>query len=66
MLLFSVNKMTKASFCKNLKIKVYKTIILPVMLNRCETWSFALTEEWGMRNFIRGTVHLIYIYVQRD
>jgi hypothetical protein len=28
-----------------LKIKIYKTIILPVVLYGCETLSFTLTEE---------------------
>jgi hypothetical protein len=27
---------------KNLKIKIYKTVILPVMLYGCETWSLTL------------------------
>jgi hypothetical protein len=30
---------------KNLKIKIYKTIILPVVLYGCETWSLTLKEE---------------------
>ena len=30
---------------KNLKIKIYKTIILPVVLYGCETWSLTLREE---------------------
>ena len=30
---------------KNLKIKIYKTIILPVVLYGCETWSLILREE---------------------
>jgi hypothetical protein len=30
---------------KNLKIKMYKTIILPVVLCGCETWSLTLSEE---------------------
>ena len=34
---------------KNLKIKVYRTIILPVVLNGCETWSLALREERRLR-----------------
>jgi hypothetical protein len=29
---------------KNLKIKIYKTIILPVVLYGCETWSLILRE----------------------
>ena len=28
-----------------LKIKIYKTIILPVVLYGCETWSLTLSEE---------------------
>ena len=30
---------------KNLKIKTYRTIILPFVLYGCETWSLALREE---------------------
>jgi hypothetical protein len=30
---------------KNVKIKIYKTIILPVALYGCETWSLTLREE---------------------
>jgi len=30
---------------KNLKIKMYKTIILPVVLYWCEMWSLTLREE---------------------
>jgi hypothetical protein len=29
----------------NLKVKIYKTIILPVVLYTCETWSLTLREE---------------------
>ena len=34
---------------KNLKIKIYKTIILPVVLYGCEIWSLTLREEWMLR-----------------
>jgi hypothetical protein len=30
---------------KNTKIKIYRTIILPVVLYGCETWSLTLREE---------------------
>jgi hypothetical protein len=30
---------------KNLEIKIYKTVILPVVLYGCETWSLTLREE---------------------
>jgi hypothetical protein len=32
---------------KNLKIKTYKTVILPVVLCGCETWSLTLREDIG-------------------
>ena len=36
---------------KNLKIKIYRTIILPVLLYGCETWSLILREERRLRVF---------------
>ena len=33
------------STSKNLKIKTYKTTILPLVLYGCETWSLTLSEE---------------------
>jgi hypothetical protein len=34
---------------KNLKIKIYRTIILPVVLYGCETWSLKLREKRRLR-----------------
>jgi hypothetical protein len=34
---------------KNLKIKIYKTVILPVVLYGCETWSLTLGEGHRLR-----------------
>jgi len=34
---------------KNLKIKIYRTVILPVVLYGCETWSLTLREERKLR-----------------
>ena len=36
---------------KNLKIKIYKTIILPVVLYGCEIWSLTLRKECRLRVF---------------
>jgi hypothetical protein len=36
---------------KNIKIKIYRTIILPVVLFGCETWSLTLREEHRLRVF---------------
>jgi hypothetical protein len=34
---------------KNLKIKTYKTIVLPVVLYGCETWSLTLRKKHSLR-----------------
>ena len=34
-----------------MKTKIYKTIILPVVLYGCETWSLTLREECRLRVF---------------
>jgi hypothetical protein len=36
---------------ENLKIKIYRTVILPVVLYGCETWSLTLREEHRLRVF---------------
>jgi hypothetical protein len=34
-----------SSVSKNINVEVYRTIILPVVLYGCETWSLTLREE---------------------
>jgi hypothetical protein len=36
---------------RNVKVKIYKTIILPVVMYRCETWSLTFREEHRLRAF---------------
>jgi hypothetical protein len=36
---------------RNVQVKIYKTIILPVVLYGCETWSLTLREEHRLRVF---------------
>jgi len=36
---------------KKLKIKIYRTVILPVVLCGCEAWSLTLREERRLRVF---------------
>ena len=43
------NPLSSSLLSKNTKIKTYKTIILPVVLYWCETWSFTLREEHMQR-----------------
>ena len=45
---------------KILKIKIYKTIILPVVLYDCETWSLTLREECRLRVFENRILRRIF------
>jgi hypothetical protein len=45
---------------KNLKIRIYKTIILPVVLYGCETWSLTLREEHKLRVFENRVLRRIF------
>src|SRR5215469_6377263 len=49
---YSVQNLLSSSFLsKNLKIKIYRTIILPVILYGCETCSLTLRKERRLRAF---------------
>jgi len=45
---------------KNLKIKIYRNIILPVELYGCETWSLTLREERRWRVFENRVLSRIF------
>ena len=45
------NLLSSSLLPKNLKIKIYRTIILPVVLYGCETWSLTLREDHRLRVF---------------
>ena len=45
---------------KNLKIKIYKTILLAVVLYGCETWSLILKEESWLRLFENRILRRIF------
>jgi hypothetical protein len=49
----------------NIKIHVYRTIILPVVLYGCETWSLTLREEHRMRVFENRALRTIF-WPKRD
>jgi hypothetical protein len=36
---------------QNIKIKIHRNIILPVVLSGCETWSLTMREERRLRVF---------------
>ena len=45
---------------KNIKTKIHGTIILPVVLYGCETWSLTLREERGLRVFENRVLRKIF------
>jgi hypothetical protein len=45
---------------KNLKIKIYRTIILPMVLYGCETWLLTLREERRLRVFANRVLGRVF------
>jgi hypothetical protein len=45
---------------ENIKIRIYKIIILPVVLYGCETWSLTLREEHRLRVFENRVLRRIF------
>jgi len=45
---------------KNLKSKIYRTVILPVVLYGCETWSLTLREERRLRVFENRVLRRVF------
>ncbi|KAJ4443827.1 hypothetical protein ANN_05613 [Periplaneta americana] len=58
---YSVAKLLSSSLVsKNLKDRIYKTIILPVLLYGCETWTLTLREEHRLRVFENKVLRKIF------
>jgi hypothetical protein len=51
---FLFSLLSSSFLSKDFKIEIYKTIILPVVLYGCETWSLALREGRKLRVFENG------------
>ena len=54
------NLLSSRLLSKNLKIKIYRTIILPVVLYGCETWSLTLREGRKLRVFENRVLRRIF------
>ena len=52
--------MSSGLLSKNLKIKIYRTIILPAVLYGCETWSLTLREERRLRVFENRVLRRVF------
>ncbi|KAJ4436759.1 hypothetical protein ANN_16891 [Periplaneta americana] len=58
---YSVEKLLSSSLLsKNLKVIIYKTVILPVLLYGCETWTLTLREEHRLRVFENKVLRKIF------
>jgi len=58
---YSVQSLLSSRFLsKNVTIKIYRTIILPVVLFGCETWSLTLREECRLRVFENRVLRRVF------
>jgi len=58
---YSVSNILSSSLLsKNIKIKIYGTIILPVVLYGCEIWSLTLREKCSLRFFENRVLRKIF------
>ncbi|KAJ4429076.1 hypothetical protein ANN_26077 [Periplaneta americana] len=59
--MIAVEKLLSSSLLsKNLKVGIYKTVILPVVLYGCETWTLTLREEQRLRVFENKILRKIF------
>jgi len=54
------DRLSSRLLSKNIKIKIYRTIILPVVLCECETWSLSFREECRLRVFENRNLRRIF------
>jgi hypothetical protein len=54
------NLLSSRLLSKNLMIRIYRTIILPVVLYGCETWSLTLKEQRRLRVFENRVLRIIF------
>ena len=54
------NLLSSSLLSKKIKIKIYKTIILPVVLYGCETWSLTLRDERRLRVFENRVLRRVF------
>jgi hypothetical protein len=52
--------LSSCELSRNVKFKIYQTVILPVVLYGCETWSLTLREEHRLRVFENRVLRRIF------
>ena len=53
------NRLSSSLLSKNIKIKIYITVILPLVLHGCETWSLTLRKKRRLRLFENSVLRKI-------
>jgi hypothetical protein len=56
------NLLSSSLLSKNIKIKIHRNIILPVILYGCETWSLTLREECRLKVFKKRVLRELFGY----
>ena len=54
------NLLSSSLLSKNIKLKIYRPIILPIVLYGCETWLLTLREECRLRVFEKRVLRRIF------
>jgi hypothetical protein len=54
------NLLSSRLLSKNVKVRIYKTIILPVVLYECETWFLTVREEHKRRVFENRVLRRVF------
>jgi hypothetical protein len=54
------NLLSSRLLSKKIKIRIYRTEILPVVLYGCETWSLTLREERRLRVFENRVLRRVF------
>jgi hypothetical protein len=54
------NILSSSLLHENIKIKIYRIIILPVVLHECETWSLTQCDEHRLRVFENSVMWRIF------
>ena len=55
------NVLSKILISKYIKIKIYRTIIFPIVFYGCETWLLTLREEHKLRFFKNRVLRIIFV-----
>jgi len=60
------NLLSSSLLSNNIKIKIQRTTILPVVLHGCETWSLTLREEFRLRVFENRVLRRIFEHMGNE